>query len=222
MEVRSRRFVTLTSPYANLNLAVGNISGLVFYRLVSDRYLKHKAARSGITKPEYRLPPMLAGAITLPAGFFIYGWTAEYHIHWIVPLIGTALIGCSVVLTIVPTENYLVDVYNVYSTPAVAAGVILRAILGALFPLAGPSLYKDLGLGWGNTVLGFIAVAFIPALILLNAFWGANQKGTKVSIGVVAPMLEQVQSAASTRRHPLSIVSQSPTLIFESPLQTLG
>ena len=161
---------------------MGNISGLVFYGLVSDRYLKHKAARSGIAKPEFRLPPMLVGAITLPAGFFIYGWTANYHIHWIVPLIGTALIGCSVVLTIVPTENYLVDVYNVYSTPAVAAGVILRAILGALFPLAGPPLYKDLGLGWGNTVLGFIAVAFIPALILLMHFGERIRKGPRFQL----------------------------------------
>ena len=163
-------FPNLTSHYANLSLAVGNISGLVFYGLTSDRYLKYKAARSGITKPEYRLPPMLVGATILPAGFFVYGWTAKYHVHWIIPLIGTALIGCSVVLAILPTESYLVDVYNVHSTPAVAAGVILRAILGALFPLAGPPLYEDLGLGWGNTVLGFTAVAFIPALVLLVHF----------------------------------------------------
>lgn len=161
---------------------MGNISGLVFYGLVSNRYLKHKVARSGITNPEYRLPPMLAGAITLPAGFFIYGWTAKHHIHWIIPLIGTALIGCSVVLTIVPMENYLVDVYNVHSTPAVAAGVILRAILGAVFILAGPLLYKDLDVGWGDTVLGFTAVAFISALKLLTHFGERVRKGPRFQL----------------------------------------
>ena len=37
-------------------------------------------------KPEYRLRPLPVGAVLLPVGLFIYGWTAEYHTHWIAPV----------------------------------------------------------------------------------------------------------------------------------------
>lgn len=72
--------------------------------MASDRYIKKKAAQEGAStetkpgqnaniKPEYRLPPLRIGAFLMPAGFFIYGWTAEYKVHWIAPIIGTAIIG---------------------------------------------------------------------------------------------------------------------------------
>ena len=45
-----------------------------------------------------------------------------------------------------------------------------RSILGTFLPLAGPPLYTSLGLGWGNSVLGFIAVALVPIPILLYRY----------------------------------------------------
>lgn len=57
---------------------------------------------------------------------------------------------------------YLVDAYTVYSASVTAASTIFRCLFGALLPLAGPAMYESLGYGWGNSVLGFIAVAFIP------------------------------------------------------------
>ncbi len=42
-------------------------------------------------KPEYRLRSMPVGAILLPAGLFIYGWTAEYRTHWIAPVSSSRL-----------------------------------------------------------------------------------------------------------------------------------
>lgn len=57
---------------------------------------------------------------------------------------------------------YLVDAYTVYAASVTAASTILRCLLGALLPLAGPTMYKDLGIGWGTSLLGFISVAFIP------------------------------------------------------------
>ncbi|MCJ1457115.1 hypothetical protein MMC28_007481 [Mycoblastus sanguinarius] len=143
------------------------VVAIVLYGTTSDRYIKYKQSTEGIMKPKYRLPSMLVGAIVLPIGFFLYGWTAAKQVQWIAPLAGTAMIGFSVILTILPTENYLVDSYDLYSASAIAAGVILRAFAGAVIPLMGPPLYSSLGLGWGNSVLGFIALAFIPAIVLL-------------------------------------------------------
>lgn len=72
-----------------LGLGIGSMIGLVFFSITSDRTLKKMAARDGQgMKPEYRLWPVPIGAVMLPIGFFIYGWTVEYHTHWIVPIIG--------------------------------------------------------------------------------------------------------------------------------------
>jgi hypothetical protein len=57
---------------------------------------------------------------------------------------------------------YLVDTYTRYSASALAANTILRSVVGAVLPLAGQPMYDALGLGWGNSVLAFVALTFIP------------------------------------------------------------
>lgn len=146
---------------------MGMIIAIILYGTTSDRYLRFKQRTNGVSKPEYRLPLMLLGAIVIPIGLFLYGWTAAHHVQWVAPLVGTAMVGFSVILTILPTENYLVDAFELHSASAIAAGVVLRALAGAVLPLAGPPLYEKLGLGWGNSVLGFVAVGFVPVVGLL-------------------------------------------------------
>lgn len=65
---------------------------------------------------------------------------------------------------------YLVDAYTVYAASVTASSTILRCLLGALLPLAGNAMFSSLGVGWGNSVLGFIAVAFIPAPFVLYLY----------------------------------------------------
>lgn len=98
-------FDTIHAGLTFLGLGIGSMIGVGYFSASSDKYIKKKAAEDGLLpndgskpaagtiKPEYRLPPLRVGAILLPAGFFIYGWTAQYHTHWIVPIIGTAIIG---------------------------------------------------------------------------------------------------------------------------------
>lgn len=57
---------------------------------------------------------------------------------------------------------YLVDAYSVYAASVTASSTILRCILATFLPLAGPAMYDKLGIGWGTSLLGFIAMAFIP------------------------------------------------------------
>jgi len=61
-----------------------------------------------------------------------------------------------------PTQTYLVDCYGEYAASALAANTVLRSIFGCVLPLIGPTMYSQLGLGWGNSLLGFIALAFSP------------------------------------------------------------
>lgn len=65
-----------------------------------------------------------------------------------------------------PVSSYFVDIYGPYAASALAANTAFRSLGGTFFPLTGPALYDKLGLGWGNTVIGFItlAMAGIPLL----------------------------------------------------------
>ena len=58
--------------------------------------------------------------------------------------------------------NYLVDTFEIYAASALAANMVLRSLGGAFLPLAGEEMYASLGLGWGNSLLAFIAVALAP------------------------------------------------------------
>lgn len=51
-----------------------------------------------------------------------------------------------------------------------AANTVFRSLVGALLPLAGNKMYQTLGLGWGNSLLGFIAVALAPLPIVFYVY----------------------------------------------------
>ncbi|EEP81636.1 predicted protein [Uncinocarpus reesii 1704] len=151
------------SGLATLGLGIGSVIGLFFCGGTSDRLSKHLTQKyGGDTKPEYRLPVLILGGFFTPIGLFWYGWTAQHDTHWIVPIIGTGFIGGGMIVTYMGSTMYLVDAYTVYAASVTAANTIFRCLFGALLPLAGPAMYDSLGYGWGNSVLGFIAVAFIP------------------------------------------------------------
>jgi hypothetical protein len=55
-------------------------------------------------------------------------------------------------------NTYLIDCYLIYAASVTASGTILRSLVGALLPLAGPAMFERLGLGWGNSLLAFLAL----------------------------------------------------------------
>ena len=67
---------------------------------------------------------------------------------------------------------YLVHSFGVHSASAVAASKVLHSIGGALLPLVAEPMYDRLGLGWGNSVLAFIALAFVPVPWILFRYGG--------------------------------------------------
>lgn len=148
---------------AFLGIGVGMLLGLVIFGATSDKvvtYLTNK--NGGERKPEYRLPHMMIGAALVPIGLFWYGWSAQERVHYIMPIIGTGFVGSGLLATFMPIGTYLVDAFTIYAASAMAANTVLRSLLGAFLPLAGPQMYRTLGLGWGNSLLAFIAVALWP------------------------------------------------------------
>ncbi|KAJ5752563.1 hypothetical protein N7520_009480 [Penicillium odoratum] len=156
---------------AYLGIGIGSIIGLVFLGATSDRLLKYLTAKNGgASKPEYRLPLMIPASLFVPVALFMYGWTAYYKVAWIAPIIGTSFLGVGMILAFMTVGTYLVDAFTIYAASAMAANTVLRSLAGALLPLAGPAMYQTLGLGWGNSLLGFIALAMFPLPILFYIY----------------------------------------------------
>ena len=115
-----------------LGIGVGSLLGLFTFGLVSDKLVKKMAAK-GEMKPEYRLPPLIPGSLVIPIGLFWYGWTAETHQHWILPIIGTMWVGLGLLATFMPIQTYMVDAFTIYAASAIAANTVLRSLVGGTY-----------------------------------------------------------------------------------------
>ena len=138
---------------------IGELTGAGLCAPATDivwKYLKKKY-NSTVT-PEYRVPLMLPGAILIPAGLFWYGWSAEKHVFWLVPDIGVGVLACGLMSSSMSIDGYVIDAYPEHVASANAAASFLSSVFGFVFPLFAPKVYGSLGYGWGNSVLGFIAI----------------------------------------------------------------
>ncbi|CUS08372.1 unnamed protein product [Tuber aestivum] len=151
-----------------LGPGVGFMVGLaIFTPLLQKTYLRLTAANDGVAKPEYRLPTLLIGGVLITSGLFWYGWSAEKKLHWIMPLIGTAIFGAGMIPVFSAVQTYLIDMSPRYAASAISAATLFRSLFGFAFPLFGKQMYDRLGYGWGNSLMGFIA---LPLGILFPLF----------------------------------------------------
>ncbi|KAI9369643.1 major facilitator superfamily domain-containing protein [Aspergillus egyptiacus] len=172
------------SGLAYLGIGLGFLGGLAFMAATNDRVLlKLRARAGGHFEPEMRLPLMIVFSSILPISFFWYGWTAEKQVHWIVPIIGMFPFGVAMIGVYMPMQTYVIDCYPTYAASANATLTATRSLVGAVLPLAGPAMFETLGLGWGNSLLGFIALAFVPVPILFTKYGKVIRERWPVHLG---------------------------------------
>ncbi|MCJ1343178.1 hypothetical protein MMC31_001370 [Peltigera leucophlebia] len=161
---------------------IGTLIGLFYVGYFSDETLRRRAAAGKTITPEDRLPLIITipGSLAFPIGLFVYGWSAEEHVHWIVPQIGTAITGFGSILIFIGIQTYLVDAFIEYAASVIGANAVLRGTAGALIPLGGLNMYDTLGWGWGNSLLAFIALAFAP-MPWVFGLYGAKIRNLKRS-----------------------------------------
>lgn len=124
--------------------------------------------------PEYRLPLIIPFSLLIPIGLFTYGWSAQHQLHWIVPSVGVAIMSVGLIVCFNCVQAYTVDTYTTYSASATGAAAFVRTMCGFSFPLFAPRMYAVLGIGWGNSLLGFVAASFgmvAPCLLWKYRIW---------------------------------------------------
>ncbi|KAJ5087786.1 MFS general substrate transporter [Penicillium angulare] len=134
-------------------------------------------------KPEMVLPPTFIGCLALPACLFLFGWTSRASVHWIVPIICSGLFSIGVVTLFNSLFNYLGITYAHYAASVFAGSALFRASFGATFPLFAYALFDKLGVGPGNSLLGGIAVLFIPVPFIFYLYGEKIRRWSKHASG---------------------------------------
>ncbi|KIM90654.1 hypothetical protein PILCRDRAFT_811100 [Piloderma croceum F 1598] len=146
------------SGLAYIGLGFGFISSTMFSaKLLNGMYTKLADKNGGKGTPEMRIPALIIGSLFVPVGLLWYGWSAQAKIHWIMPIIGSAIFGFGLMTTYLPIQLYLVDAFT-YAASAVSAAAVFRSLLGFAFPLFGEQMYAKLGYGGGNSLLAGLAI----------------------------------------------------------------
>ncbi|KAG1753909.1 major facilitator superfamily domain-containing protein [Suillus paluster] len=143
---------------AYLGIGFGFLTATLFGAKLSDKIYIYLAAKNGGEgKPEMRVPALIFGSFFVPVGLFWYGWSAQAEVHFMMPIIGTAIFGFGLMTTFLPIQLYLVDTFT-YAASAVAAASTFRSLLGFAFPLFGQQMFATLGYGGGNSLLAGLAI----------------------------------------------------------------
>ncbi|KKY32686.1 putative mfs multidrug transporter [Diaporthe ampelina] len=95
-------------------LTVGGVLGEGVAGVVLDAIVKRARQRRGGAnpQPEARLQAIWTGAVLLPAGLLIYGFTIEYRTHWFVPLFGMGLSVFGLQPIATTCYTYSIDCYR--------------------------------------------------------------------------------------------------------------
>lgn len=74
-------------------------------------------------------------------------------------------------LSFIYGSNYLAASYGEWAASALAGNAVARSVMGAVLPLAGPSMYGGMGPRWAGVTLGVVEVVLIPVPVGFY-FWG--------------------------------------------------
>ncbi|KAL8735512.1 MAG: hypothetical protein Q9181_002755 [Wetmoreana brouardii] len=155
-------------------LFIGEVIGFFAY-LPQNKYYQQSASKNpveaGSPVPEARLPLSIpASLLGLTGGLFWYGWSSYPHIHWILPIVGLALIGFGIMVIVNTVDLYITDAYAKYAGSAIAAVAFGENIFAAWLPLAANSMYTVLGFQWASSLLGFVGLCltFAPIGLLFK------------------------------------------------------
>ncbi|KAI0125858.1 major facilitator superfamily domain-containing protein [Xylariales sp. AK1849] len=154
-----------------LAIALGIVISLIYVAAIDQkRYANLVTKYNGDVPPEARLPPAMLGSVALPIGLFWFAWSNDPSTFWLISVSAGVFFGFGMVLLYMSLTNYLVDAYLGYAASALAASTVLRSIAGAIFPLFTAQMYNSLGIHWASSVPGFLALVFVPCLVMFYKY----------------------------------------------------
>ncbi|KAK6204782.1 multidrug resistance protein 2 [Scheffersomyces amazonensis] len=156
--------VQMGVTYTGLMVGIG-IGCAIYIPYIYHIFTKKMLNGQAIT-PEVFMPMAIFGAILMPIGIFIFGWTASPDINWFPPIIGGILFSAGAFIIFQTLFNYLGASFYRFLASVYASNALFRSVIAGMFPLFGRPFFLNLGserfpVGWGSSILGFIAFGMI-------------------------------------------------------------
>jgi DHA1 family multidrug resistance protein-like MFS transporter len=171
-----------------LALTIGAMISFVVYAIWAYRVWEPQyVAAKGRLAPEAYLPLSQWGAFCYPICLFWFAWSAN-RTHWIVPVLASGVFGLADCWSFMPFLSYLTVAYPQYVASAQASNDFVRSMMGAAMPIVARPLFNNLGVDWGNSLLGFLTVLFVPIPFILIRYGPAlrarSRMATKYATGL--------------------------------------
>lgn len=170
-----KKFTTVLMGVSYLSTIVGSFIGSFIFTWWTYRVYTLKLLRREEVYPEVFIPLAIFGSVCIPIGIFIFGWTSSANIHWMAPMLGSAIFAIGAFMVFQSLFNYLGMSFWRYMASAFAGNAFFRSVIGGAFPLFGRIMFENLSsreypVGWGSSILGFISAGMIsiPVLFYLN------------------------------------------------------
>lgn len=184
-----------------IGIGIGTTLGSLTNAFLSRDYKMLIRKWKGFPPPERRLRGAMVGAPTLVIAIFWLGWTGEYKaVPWYVPALSTVLLGFSINLIFVSFLSYMVDTYLMFSASAFAANTFARSAAAAAFPLFTVQMFTRLRINWACTLIGFIAILFLPSPYLFYKFGSRIREKSRFAPCIDLKIAKELEAEELSRK----------------------
>lgn len=181
----------------------GVISVLIYIFVINPDYKRiHHSLEGRPVPPEVRLKALLYAAPLLAISFFWFGWTAYPSISIASPILAILLLGSCVLFggsrgsgrtdaeadlsplsaVFLTCFNYIIDCYLMNAASALSINTVVRSAFGAGFPLFAGQMFNKLGTPGASSLLGGLAIVFVPVPFLLMKYGKSIRAKSKNAI----------------------------------------
>lgn len=139
------------------------VAGLIYNAYVY--YILNLAvAQKRLTSHEDLLRLALIACFLPPFGLFLFAWTSDGDVHWLVGLFGLTLFAMGTFTILQCLSVYLPCIYPMYSASLFASNDFCRSSLATGAIHFGVPLYHNLGIAHGVSVLAGLSVMGTPGM----------------------------------------------------------
>ncbi|KAI4225913.1 MAG: hypothetical protein L6R40_008328 [Gallowayella cf. fulva] len=165
-----------------LCVLVACIIGILAYTAYLYFYLVPDIQQHGLRAQEHRLVPALACVFGPVIGLFIFAWTADASIHWIVSVIGITIYAATAFIVFQCIFVYVPMSYPNYAASLFASNDFFRSSLACAAILFAKPLFDNLGVARGVSLLGGLSFLGVVGMWVLWLVGGRLRARSKFAV----------------------------------------
>ncbi|KAF1940995.1 MFS general substrate transporter [Clathrospora elynae] len=187
-------------PYSFSTLIIGllyipNSAGYLLASLFGGRWIDkimHRSARKAgryddrgrlVFRPEDRMRENAwIAAILWPSALIIYGWTARFGVHVLVPMLSNFFFGIGSMLIFALVNTMLTEFMPRRAASGIALNNFVRNMLSFTGTVVAEPLLGAIGNGWLMTILGIWSLVTGLAALYAMRQWGERWRGGMVEV----------------------------------------